>query len=179
MDKQRERHEKIVKMKLQTAKVLWQEDRKDAAFLVLESVNDTRADQLRNRMGFDDDYEVGQSTSGGVSWTMLGIALLIVMVVSFSVGSLIEFGGINPSEPEVVSEDEFIATIVAPSPEAGESLVQPMLELTGTASQLQLTQSSIADQQGNSMNLLDATETARYEQATATEQARSTQAAGQ
>lgn len=176
---QHERHQKIVKMKLQTAKVLWQEDRKDAAFLVLESVNDPQADQLRIRMGFDDTYEVGQVASRGVSWAMLGIVLVIVIVVSFLVGSLVEFGGANPSEPELVSEDEFIATIIAPTLEAGEPLTQPMLELTGTASQLQLTQAAIANQQDNSMNLLNATETARYEQATATEHARGTQAAGQ
>lgn len=60
MANQHERNEKIIRMKLQTAKILWHENRKDASYLVLESVSDHRADELRNQMGFNESYEVEQ-----------------------------------------------------------------------------------------------------------------------
>jgi hypothetical protein len=166
-------------MKLQTAKVLWQEERKEAAFLVLESINDVRADDLRSRMGFDDTYEIGQNTSSGISWTNLGIVLVIVMVVSFLLGNLVDFGGTNPAVPEFVREGELLVTRDAPTIEAEAPATQSLVELTGTANHVLLTQNALEHQQGNSMSWLDATETARYEQATATENARATAVVGQ
>lgn len=177
-----QRKEKIVKMKLQTAKVLWGENRKDATFLLLESIDDPRGDDLRERMGFDDEYEVGNTKSGLTSPIIISIGAVVLLVVGFLLGTFFDLNGGDSTIPQVESatniEDQIIETIIAPTPEPGEPLTQPLIEMTGTASQVQQTQSALATQQGEVMNFLDATDTAAYEQATATESARETQAAG-
>lgn len=164
-------------MKMQTAKVLWGEDRKDAAFLVLESIDDSRADDLRDRMGFDEDYEVGGVTSGGVPYVLTGVGAFLVFVVAFSLGTFLNLGGGGQS-PEVLTENQIVSTIVAPTPEPGEPITEPLAELTGTASLIQLTQQAIQNSQNSGMSMLDATETQRYLAGTATEDARATEAAG-
>lgn len=168
--------EKIIKMKLQTAKVLWGENRKEATFLVLESIDDSRADDLRERMGFDEDFEVGRHSP--VPIKIIGIGALVLVVLSFLLGTFLDLGGAgDTSANPVMTEDDIVNTIIAPTPESGEPITQPLVEMTGTASQVQQTQSAIEDVQDSSMSLLDATETARYEQGTATEDARSTETA--
>jgi hypothetical protein len=171
----REQQDKIVRMKVQTAKVLWQENRREAAFLVLESVDDPRADELRQRLGCDADDAVGRRTHPGVSWTAFASVIVIVMIAAFALGTLLD-----------LRRD---AARIAPLPAADTALASPIpatlpaveapVELTGTASQIQLTQSALAAQQGGAMSRLDATETARYQQATGTAEARETAAAGQ
>lgn len=170
--------EKIIKMRLQTARILWHEHRKDAAFLVLESVSDPRADDLRHRMGFDDDYDVGSVTRTSFSWPIAAIVIVLVIVISFLAGSLIDFNSQN-SQSNAATENEAIATVAAPSLEANQPITQPLIEMTSAASQIQLTGSAIEQEQNNSMSLLDATETARYEQATETQNALETTSAQQ
>ncbi len=175
----RKRNEKIIRMKMQTAKVLWGENRKEAAFLVLESIDDPRADDLREQMGFDDDFEVTGTQRQSVPLAVIGIGAVIMIVLSFLLGTFLDLGGAGdiPTN-QVLTEDEMVNTIVAPTPEPGEPITQPLIEMTGTASQIQLTQAAIENVQDSSMSMLDATETARYSQGTATEDARSTEAAG-
>ncbi len=171
--------EKIIKMKLQTAKVLWGENRKEATFLVLESIDDSRADDLRERMGFDEDFEVDYTGHSPVPIKIIGIGALILVVLSFLLGTFLDLSGAGDiSANQVITEDDIVDTIITPTPESGEPITQPLVEMTGTASQVQQTQSAIEDVQDSSMSLLDATETARYEQGTATEDARSTETAG-
>ena len=167
-------------MKLQTAKILWTEDRKEATFLILESIDDPRADELRERMGFDDDFEVGHTDHSSIPIKIIGIGTVVLVVLSFLLGTFLNLDEGNNSIQvnQTITENEFIETIIAPTPESDKPLTQPLIELTGTASQVQLTQASIAKEQESTMNLLDATQTAKYEQGTATENARATQAAG-
>ena len=174
MTHSRERQDKIVKMKMQTARVLWQENRCEAAFLVLESVDDPRADDLRQRLGFAEDDTVGRRTRPGVSPILFVSAIMIVMIGSFALGTLLDLrrDSVNTTPPPTAD-----TALTSPIP-ATLPAVEAPVELTGTASQIQLTQSALAAQQENSMNQLDATETARYEQATGTDDARET-AAGQ
>ncbi|MEL6408391.1 MAG: hypothetical protein AAFR81_28755 [Chloroflexota bacterium] len=173
----RDKQEKIVKMKMQTAKVLWGEGRKDAAFLVLESVDDPRADDLRDRMGFDDDYEIGGVTSGGVPFLLVGVGAFLLFVIAFSLGTFLNLGG-EASSSQTLTENEIVSTIVAPTPEPGEAITEPLADLTGTASLIQLTQQAIQESQNSGMSMLDATETQRYIAGTATQNARATEAAG-
>ena len=171
--------EKIIRMKLQTAKVLWGEDRKEAAFLVLESIDDARADNLRDKMGFDEDFEVGHTGRSSMPTKIIGIGAVVLVVLSFFLGTFLNLDGSNNNSQvdQTITDNEFIETIIVPTPESDEPLTQPLIELTGTASQVQLTQAAIAKEQESIMNLLDATQTAKYEQGTATEDARATQAA--
>jgi|GEM_PF-3081813 len=176
---ERQRNEKIIKMKMQTAKVLWGENRKEAAFLVLESIDDPRADELRDRMGFDDDFEVTGVQRQSVPLAVIGIGAVILIVVSFLLGTVLDLGGAGDTPAnQVLTEDEIINTIVAPTPEPGEPITQPMVDMTGTADQIQVTQQSVATEQNRVENLLMATRTALYQNETATAEARSTEAAG-
>ena len=174
MDNERARQGKIVKMKVQTAKVLWQEDRREAAFLVLESVDDPRADDLRGRLSSDEHYDVGRSQHQGVSWPLFGGVVVITMVVAFALSLLLNPGPQPRTSVPVPTEDTVLTTAIPPT----LPVLAAEVELTGTASQIQLTQSALEAQQRSSMGLLDATETARYEQATGTANARETAAAG-
>lgn len=175
---QRERNEKILKMKLQTAKVLWGEGRKDAAFLILESIDDPRADKLRTQMGFDDEYEIVGEKGNSLSPIFIGVGAIILVILSFLLGTVLDLNGQEATPTtEQLTENQIVETIIAPTPQPDESLSQPLLEMTSTASQIQQTQLAIESNQNTSMSFLDATETARYMQATATEYARETQSA--
>jgi len=167
--------EKIIKMKLQTAKILWAEDRKEATFLILESIDDPRANELRERMGFDDDFEVGHTHRSSSHPLLISIGLIMLLTMSFLMGTYLDLNGGTKQKNPVVDQNELIETLIAPSPEASEPMTQTLLELTETADPIQLTQSAIEKEQNSSMSLLDATETARYAQSTATENARETQ----
>ena len=174
MDNRRERQDKIVKMKVQTAKILWQEDQRQAAFLVLESVDDPRADELRQQLGFDEHYEARGRPQQGISWTLFGVVTVIVMAASFALGTLLDLRrDATTTEPPSTADTVLATPIPATLP-----VLEPQIEMTGTASQIQLTQSALENQQGSSMSLLDATETARYEQATGTADAGETAAGG-
>jgi hypothetical protein len=173
-----QRDEKIVKMKMQTAKVLWSENRKDAAFLVLESIDDPRADTLREKMGFDDEYEVRGPGRNSVSPLFIGAGAIVLVVLSFLLGSFFAPGeGRETTSVQALTEEEIVETLIVPTPAPNESLAQPMIQMTGTASPGQLTRSAIQTQQIEMMQLVDATETAAYAQGTATESVRQTQAA--
>jgi len=175
---QHERNEKILKMKLQTAKVLWGEGRKDAAFLILESIDDPRAYQLRTQMGFDDDYEIVGQKSNSLPPIFIGVGAIILVILSFLLGTVLNLDGQEATSlAEQLTENQIVETIIAPTPQPDEPLSQPLLETTSTASQIQQTQLAIENNQNTSMSFLDATETARYMQATATEHARETQSA--
>lgn len=173
------RKEKIIRMKLQTAKILWAEDRKEATFLLLESISDPRADELRDRMGFDEDFEVKGKQRQSMPLVGLGIGAVILLVLSFLLGTFLDLNRAGDiSTNQTITESGSVNTIVAPTLEPDDPIIQPSVEMTGPASQVQQTQSAIEEVQDSSMNLLDATETARYEQGTATADARSTKAAG-
>ena len=174
-----ERNEKILKMKLQTAKVLWGEGRKDAAFLILESIDDPRADKLRTQMGFDDEYEIVGEKSNSLSPIFIGVGAIILVILSFLLGTVLNLDGQEAASPaEQLTENQIVETNIAPTPQPDEPLSQPLLEMTSTASQIQQTQLAIENNQNTSMSFLDATETARYMQATATEHARLTAVEG-
>ena len=176
--KMSQQQEKIIKMKLQTAKILWAEDRKEATFLLLESIDDPRADDLRDRMGFDDDFEVKGTQQQSIPLVSIGIGAVVLVVLSFLLGTFLDLNGASDaSANQMIAEDEIINTIIAPTPQPDEPLSQPLLEMTSTASQIQQTQLAIENNQNTSMSFLDATETARYMQATATEHTRETQSA--
>ena len=177
--KMSQQQEKIIKMKLQTAKILWAEDRKEATFLLLESIDDPRADDLRDRMGFDDDFEVKGTQQQSIPLVSIGIGAVVLVVLSFLLGTFLDLNGASDaSANQMIAEDEIINTIIAPTPQPDEPLSQPLLEMTSTASQIQQTQLAIENNQNTSMSFLDATETARYMQATATEHARLTAVEG-
>lgn len=176
--KNSQQQEKIIRMKLQTAKVLWGENRKEAAFLVLESVDDPRGDELRDRMGFDDDFDIRGTQQQSMPLVGIGMGAVILIVLSFLLGTFLDLNGAGDiSANPVIPEGDIVNTIIAPTPEAGEPLTQPMVDMTGTASQIQVTQESIATEQNRIENLLDATRTALYDQGTATADARLTEAA--
>jgi hypothetical protein len=137
---QPDRDERIVRMKLQTAKILWGENRKDAAFLVMESIDDPRADTVREKM-FPDNYEVGQGRAN-ISTPLFGIALVVVTILAFGAGFLISPGGQNSSTIVPATIDNQISVTSTPAPnlienEAGNDLSQ--VQLTGTASGVQAT----------------------------------------
>lgn len=167
-----QRQEKIIRMKLQTAKILWAEDRKEATFLLLESIDDPRADELRDRMGFDDDFEIGRVSSPSIPFSVVGMVTVVLIVLSFLLGTLLDLdgGGVQP-----VSENNLVKPSATPISQPDEPTIQSLIELTDTASEVQLTQAAIENNQNSSMNLLDATETARYVQATETQNAKETQ----
>jgi hypothetical protein len=148
MVNQHERREKITRMKLQTAKVLWHEERKDAAFLLLESIDDSRGDELRDRMGFSDDHEVGMSTKGsGISFAQLGAAIAATAVIFFFIGFLISSGnGGNVIVETTPDSEQVIETIVAPTPAPGETLSQSFIDMTATADLRQPTVNSVRTQ---------------------------------
>lgn len=164
--------EKIIRMKLQTAKILWAEDRKEATFLLLESIDDPRADELRDRMGFDDDFEIGRASSPSIPIPVIGIVAVILVALSFLMGTLLNLDG---GGVQSLSENNRLETSATPTSHPNEPTVQSLMGLTNTASEVQLTQAAIENKQNSSMNLLDATETARYVQATETQKARGTQ----
>ena len=171
--------EKIIRMKLQTTKVLWSENRREAAFLVLESIDDPRADELRDKMGFDDDFEVKGNQHQAIPLAGMGMGAVVLIVVSFLLGTFLDLGGAGESSANpVIPENERVNTLVAPTPESDGPMPEALIEMTGTASQVQQTQSALEEVQDASMSMLDATETARYSQGTATADARSTEAAG-
>lgn len=172
-----ERNEKILKMKLQTAITLWGEGRKDATFLILESIDDPRADKLRTQMGFD-EYEIVGEKGNSLSPIFIGVGAIILVILSFLLGTVLNLDGQEAtSTTEQLTENQIVETIIAPTPQPDEPLSQPLLEMTSTASQIQQTQLAIENNQNTSMSFLDATETARYMQATATEHARETRSA--
>ena len=179
MINQRERQEKITRMKLQTAKVLWQEGRKDATFLLVESIDDPRGDTLREQMGFSDDYEVGVAQgSPGFSRVHMGSAIVISAVLFFFLGFLIRPDSNNTAVLETtLNDNQVISTLVAPTPAPGETLSQPLIALTVTADSGQPTVNAVATQQSDIQANIALSSTARYIQATATENARATQAA--
>lgn len=179
MINQRERQEKITRMKLQTAKVLWQEGRKDATFLLVESIDDPRGDTLREQMGFSDDYEVGVAQgSPGFSRVHMGSAIVISAVLFFFLGFLIRPDSNNTAVLETtLNDNQVISTLIAPTPAPGETLSQPLTALTVTADSGQPTVNAVATQQSDIQANIALSSTARYDQATATENARATQAA--
>jgi len=179
MINQRERQEKITRMKLQTAKVLWQEGRKDATFLLVESIDDPRGDALREQIGFSDDYEVGLAKeSRGFSRVHIGLAIVISSVLFFFLGFLIHPDRNNAALLETtLNEDQVISTLVASTPAPGETLSQPLIALTATANSGQPPVNAVATQQRDIQANIALSSTARYDQATATENARATQAA--
>lgn len=88
MNTQQQR-EKICLMKLQTARVLWHEGRRDATFLLLESIDDPRADSLHERMGFSKYYEVGIVSRVGERTRVPLIAGAVLVASSFLMGFLL------------------------------------------------------------------------------------------
>jgi hypothetical protein len=166
----RERQEKITRMKMQTVKVLWQEDRKDAAALVLESIDDPRADELAERMGFAGDYEIGISPAGNGQKLQIAGLVIIVGLIAFTLGFIV-----SPDSAPVMVEvtpagdtEQVLQTIVAPTPAAGETLSEPLLNLTGTMAFRESTAQAIRTQQSNMSALISASETARVINATGT-----------
>lgn len=177
MTNQHERREKITRMKLQTAKVLWHEGRKDAAFLLLESIDDPRGGELRDRMGFSDDHEVGMSVEGGsFSFAQLGAAIAVTAIIFFFVGFLISSGSGNNGVVKTTPDSEqVIETIVAPTPVPGETLSQPFIDMTATANLRQPTVNSVRTQT-NIQDEISLTRTALYSNAVATANANATEA---
>lgn len=179
MISERERSEKIIKMKLQTAKVLWQEDRKDAAFLLLESIDDPRGDDLRERMGFTDDYEVGRTVNSGMPMIQISVTAVIVAVIFFIIGFVVSpDNGAAAVIEATPNGDQVVQTIVAPTPEPGETLSQPLLDMTATSASGQPTRNAVQTQQSELETWIQLSETAQYDHATATENAKATEAAG-
>lgn len=179
MINQRERQEKITRMKLQTAKVLWQEGRKDATFLLVESIDDPRGDALRDQMGFSEDYEVEIAKEPrGFSRMHVGLAVVVSGVIFFFLGFLVSPDGNNAPVIETTSnEEQVVSTLIAPTPAPGETLSQPLIALTVTVHSGQPTVNAVATQQRDIQANIALSSTARYDQATATENARATQAA--
>lgn len=179
MIKQREQQEKITKMKLQTAKVLWQEGRKDASFLLIESIDDPRGDALRDRMGFSDDYEVGMPKEHrSFSRMQVGLTAVISSVIFFFIGFLVSPDRSDTPVIETIgNEEQAISTLVVPTPAPGETLSQGLIDLTATVQSGQPTVNAVATQQSDIQANIALSSTARYDQATATENARATQAA--
>ncbi|MEM9955089.1 MAG: hypothetical protein AAF846_26005 [Chloroflexota bacterium] len=164
MINQRERQEKITRMKLQTAKVLWQEGRKDATFLLVESIDDPRGDALREQMGFSDEYKVGVSQeSRGFSLVHMGSAIVISPVIFFFLGFLIHPKSNNTSVLETTMNDnQVISTLVAPTPALGETLSRPLIALTVTADSEQPTVNAVATQQSDIQANIALSSTASY-----------------
>lgn len=179
MINQRDRNEKITKMKLQTARVLWQEGRKDATFLLIESIDDPRGDSLRDRMGFSDDYEVSVSVqSRGFSNRQVGLVVVLTAIIFWTIGFLLSPDHSNQSIVEAtLNEEQVVSSLIAPTPAPGETLAQPLVALTATAHSGQPTVDAVETQQSNMQANISLSSTARYDQATATENARATQAA--
>lgn len=177
MINQRERNEKIIRMKLQTAKVLWQEGRKDASFFVIESIDDPRGDALRERMGFTDDYEVGGSDRS--SMPIRRLSMIAIAVISFIIGFVVSpDSGAGTVANLSQGDDQRIETIVAPTLESGKSLSQPQIDLTSISAQGQPTRNAVQTQQSDLKSWIQLSETAQYRHATATENARGTQSVG-
>lgn len=176
---QRKRQEKITRVKLQTAKVLWQESRKDAAFLVLESIDDPRADELRDKMGFDEYYEVGLSADSRSHFSLRQVAAAVVLVgvLAFGLGFLVSPDNSATVVDATPSGNDLVATIIAPTPAPGETLSQPLLDLTATTDANRPTHESIQTQSANLETQIWASETAKYRQATERTNARETEAA--
>ena len=172
------RQEKIIQMKLQTAKVLWGENRKEATFLILESIDDARADGLREKMGFDDNFEVGRASSQSISLPIIGVSAIVLIVLSFLLGTFLNVDGGGTSSNQILIQEPVVPTIIVPTIQPTESLDQPIVEMTGAASQIQLTRLSLETQQSSFTDIVNASETAKYDQATATEDARATENAG-
>jgi len=177
MINQQERHEKITRMKLQTAKVLWQEGRKDASFLLIESIDDSRGDALREQMGFSDDYEIRVvQKSEGFSRMHIGLVIMVSSVIFFFLGFIMS-PDINHTTvlENTLNEDLIVSTLVVPTPDSGEILSQPLISLTMTAGSGYSTINTVATQQHNIQANIVLSRTARYDHATATENARTTQ----
>jgi hypothetical protein len=166
-----QKKETIIKMKLQTAKILWGENRKEAAFLILESMEDTRADDLRDKMGFEDDFEVGCFSSSAIPVTTIGFGMLVLMIISFLLSTVLDLGGGGTQTYPVTTKSEFVTS----KPESDEPLNQPIVEMTITVGQIQLTHLSLETQQSSFTDIVHASATARYDHATATANAQATQ----
>jgi hypothetical protein len=164
-----QKKETIIKMKLQTAKILWGENRKEAAFLILESMEDTRADDLRDKMGFQDDFEVGRSSAIRVA--TIGFGMIVLLLLSFLLGTVLDLGGGGTQTYPVTTKSEFVTS----KPESDEPLNQPIVEMTITVGQIQLTHLSLETQQSSFTDIVHASATARYDHATATANAQATQ----
>ncbi|MEM9955381.1 MAG: hypothetical protein AAF846_27505 [Chloroflexota bacterium] len=176
MMNQRAKAEKIIKMKLQTAKVLWQEGRRDATFLLIESINDPRGDDLRERMGFADDYEVGLSKTPRrfSQFQVAGIAICSAALFFF-LGFW--FSPDTTNATLSTTGDNVVETVYTATPEPDPLLSQPLIELTATSNTEMSTASAFHTQQVTMEALANSSATARYENATATSVA-ATQAAG-
>jgi len=173
-----DRRNKVIRMKLQTAKVLWQEKRKDAVFLLLESIDDPRGDALREQMGFSEDYDVGLAVKpGNFSRTQAFSLVTIVAVFFFILGYVISWDGGGDSTQASVTENQELATFVAPTPLPGDDLSQVPIDITATATSGQPTVAAMQTQQNSIAVQIELSETARYLQSTATADARQTDAA--
>lgn len=179
MINQGEQREKITKMKLQTAKILWQEGRKDATFLLLESINDARGDDLRERMGFAEDYEVGLSKTPQrfSQLQMVGIALCSALLFFFLGFWVSPDSSTNTIVETTLDNDNVVETINTATPAPDPSLSQQLIELTATSDTEMSTVSAFRTQQVTVEAEFNQFATARYEDATATTIAR-TQTAG-
>ena len=175
---QRDKTEKIVKMKLQTAKVLWQEGRKDATFLLLESINDRRGDELRERMGFSDDYEVGLSkTPQHFSQIQVAGIALCSAFLFFVLGFMLSPDSATNAIIEVPSDDNIVIETISTATPAPDTSSQQLVELTATSNSEMSTASAFRTQEVTRQAELSILLTARYDDATATTIAR-TQTAG-
>lgn len=171
--------EKIVKMKLQTAKVLWQEGRKDASFLLLESIHDPRGDDLRERMGFSDDYEVGLSKTAHhfSSVQVAGIAICSA-ILFFVLGFMLSPDTATNTVIEVPTDNTIVIEPISTATPAPDPLLpQQSLQLTVTSDPHMATALMALTLNLTQQVRFNAYSTARYEGATATAIVR-TQAAG-
>ena len=175
---QQAKAEKIVKMKLQTAKVLWQEGRKDATFLLLESINDPRGDDLRERMGFSDDYEVGLSkTVHHYSQIQVAGIALCSAILFFILGFILSPDTATNTVIEATPSDNSVIETISTATPAPDTSAQQLVELTATSNSEMSTASAFRTQEVTRQAELSILLTARYDDATATTIAR-TQTAG-
>ncbi|MGB7337708.1 MAG: hypothetical protein WBC91_02365 [Phototrophicaceae bacterium] len=178
MINQGDQNEKIIKMKLQTAKILWKDGRKDATFLLLESINDPRGDDLRERMGFADDYEVGLSkTPQRFSQIQVAGVVLCSALLFFILGFLVSPDSDATPLIEATLDNNVVETISTSTSVPDNSLSQQLIELTATSDSEMSTVSAFRTQQVTMEAIVNSSATARYEEATATSVAR-TQATG-
>ncbi|MEO1166115.1 MAG: hypothetical protein AAFV98_20190 [Chloroflexota bacterium] len=171
-----QQREKICRMKLQTAKVLWHEGRQDATFLLLESLDDPRADALRERMGFSEDYDVGMASRHGKPSRMPLVAGAVFVASIFFLAGFF----ISPQIRVPIYHEATQATALSPTPitEWVSPLEDPVpLDLTMTVLSGQPTLTALETQQSNLQANIALSSTARYRQATATAEAQQTQVA--
>lgn len=175
---QADRDERIVRMKLQTAKILWGENRKDAAFLVMESINDPRANPVREKM-FPDNYEARQGKTR-ISMRFFVMTLFVTILLSFGSGFLFSSGGQNTVTVVTatgVEEQVFTTSIPTSNLSSGADNDINQTRLTGTAAQVGATLFAVQTQQADLGTANAITRTAAYARETSSAQA--TEAAGQ